>query len=96
MADTTTMDSTHSVLSAKPAAREASTLVVVWSAEEPSRVGECLLLAAGGASDAFLFGRGEPKGDDEHPRVMLRRMRAGRVEDTTPLSDAHVSRASNT
>jgi two-component system nitrogen regulation response regulator GlnG/two-component system response regulator HydG len=93
MSDTTTMDSAHSALSAELPAPSVATLVVVWSAEEPWRVGECLVPAAGPAGDLFLFGRGEPKDDDEHPRVMLRRMRAGRVDEAAQLADAHVSRA---
>jgi len=65
-------------------------LVVVWSAEEPDRVGEVALLPARGAPR--VLGRGEPEDGDDEPRVTFVRQRPGHMAGTRPLSDPAISR----
>jgi DNA-binding NtrC family response regulator len=72
---------------------EVSALVVVFSGDEPERLGESLLIPDG--SGPFLFGRGPAGVEDQHRRLFLVRHRPGRgqTEITPPLSCRHISRA---
>lgn len=73
-----------------PAAAPA--LVVLWSRDEPHRVGEIALLPLGGAGVSALLGRQAPSPDDEVPRLTFVRQRPGRTEATGPLRSPHLSR----
>jgi two-component system nitrogen regulation response regulator GlnG/two-component system response regulator HydG len=65
-------------------------LVVLWSRDEPERVGEVVLLPAGD-SGPWVFGRGDVR--DGERRVMLVRQRPGIHERTDVLRCPRVSRS---
>src|SRR5258708_31121488 len=57
-------------------------LVLVWSLDEPRRVGEATPI-----SGPVTIGRGEPLSDDPSPRVTPRRMPPGASVDTGPFRE---------
>jgi two-component system nitrogen regulation response regulator GlnG/two-component system response regulator HydG len=73
----------------REAPREASLLgfAVIWSSDEPDRVGEVLLVPAG---PVFVFGR--DLGEEGAPRVAMCQQRPGRNHTTAPTASARVSR----
>src|ERR1041385_1618265 len=68
------------------ASPDALHFVVVWSLDEPERVGETTPVTA-----PCLIGRGPPDGD-EAPRAAFARVRPGSVETRPPLQTKRVSR----
>ena len=62
-------------------------LVLVWSLDEPERIGEAI--PVGGPSSV---GRGEPLVEDPAPRVMPRRMRPASTEARAPIANARIAR----
>jgi two-component system nitrogen regulation response regulator GlnG/two-component system response regulator HydG len=72
------------------AAASSYLLVLAWSAAQPSRVGEALLLSP---EERRVFGRGEPREGDAARRVLLARCRPGMpLGRGEPLEDPFVSR----
>jgi two-component system nitrogen regulation response regulator GlnG/two-component system response regulator HydG len=69
--------------------RYADALVVIWSSEGQSRLGECLIIAPGRVR---VFGRGADQADDPHPRLHLVRHRPAGVVPAPELDNSHVSR----
>jgi two-component system nitrogen regulation response regulator GlnG/two-component system response regulator HydG len=65
-------------------------LVLVWSAQHPDRVGEALVLAE--TARTYVFGRGGPRDEDPHPRLLLGRQRPGSWTRRPPLDDPFLSR----
>ncbi len=82
-------DTTDETNDARPggAAKAGMALAVAWCAD-PSRVGEVLLLD----DETRVFGRGEPAGDDPHPRVLLARQRPYDTKDAPPIALSGLSR----
>jgi len=82
-------DTTDETQDARPggAAKAGMALAVAWCAD-PSRVGEVLLLD----DETRVFGRGEPAGDDPHPRVLLARQRPYDTKDAPPIALSGLSR----
>ena len=66
---------------------EVTTLVIAWSAAEPSRVGEIAVLA----SAMSVLGRGVSD-DPAEPRLRFFRQRPGTLEATEPLASPGLSR----
>ncbi len=85
--DTTTAELQPSRLRAA-ARSEGPALVVLWAAEEPSRVGEVALLSKG----AWVLGRGGPQDGGEARRACFVRQRPGVNEATAALRSSVVSR----
>jgi MoxR-like ATPase len=73
-------------------ARLLCALAVVWSADEPSRVGEVSLFAPASERRPFVFGRGA-EADGRHERALLVRQRPGETLETPPLTSRHLSRS---
>ena len=77
----------------KQVAQSAFACVVAWSADEPQRAGESLLIRSDGeASRAYVFGRGTAQTGDEGERIDLVRVRPGQIQRTPPVSNAWISR----
>ncbi|MFZ5439290.1 MAG: sigma 54-interacting transcriptional regulator [Myxococcota bacterium] len=70
-----------------PKERLVAQLVLVWSMDEPKRLGESLIIEA-----PSTVGRGLPLDDDAAPRVYPSRVRPGAVAATTPIANARISR----
>jgi DNA-binding NtrC family response regulator len=91
-ADTTTLESFATDANDASSPERCDALVVVWCRDEPSRLGEVLLVPhGGGTSSAAVFGRGvddDPRGQ----RVTLARQRPGENIATAPLDTPHLSR----
>jgi two-component system nitrogen regulation response regulator GlnG/two-component system response regulator HydG len=88
----TTLESARASVARGDDAPWLQALVVVWSAEEPSRVGEVVLLPRAGERRSLVFGRGhEP--DGRHERARLVRQRPGETIETAPLASKHISRS---
>jgi len=70
-------------------AEHITTLVIVWSAAEPARIGEVAVLASNGMSS--MLGRGE--GDDaDEPRLRFFRQRPSVLAPTEPFASPGLSR----
>ena len=69
---------------------ELSALVIVWSLEEPHRVGELGLLPDGGGPQ--VIGRGKGGGADARGRMMFCRQRPAHLDPTGPLTSRRISR----
>jgi two-component system nitrogen regulation response regulator GlnG/two-component system response regulator HydG len=67
-------------------------LAIVWSAEEPDRVGEVALVPGGNPGPFQLLGRGGPGADDGAARLAFARMRGSQVEPRPPLENRRLSR----
>lgn len=76
-------------LSADPHAKP--TLVLVWSRDEPQRVGETLLFE-GDQSNPLIFGRGTPDSSGIRGRIRLGRQRPGGTVPTGQLISERLSR----
>ncbi len=77
---------------APPEKRLTPALVLCWSADEPSRIGEIAFLNDQ-VSSTWLLGRGEPLPEDTAPRVTFLRQQSGRPAiDTGPLTSKALSR----
>ncbi len=78
-----------------PRAAAASTtlaLVLVWSRDEPERVGELLRPPPGSAGTRFSIGRASRADDEGVEPLTLCRLRPSSVEDTGPFGAGRVSR----
>jgi hypothetical protein len=84
---TTIPVSSHPLSRSSREAGEVDMLVIVWSAEEPSRVGEVALLATGHPQ---MLGRGEDPAPE--PRIRFFRQRPASLVPTPPLAGAGLSR----
>ena len=71
--------------------REVTGLVVLWSREEPHRIGEAVLLPAGDRGP-WTFGRGETRRDASAGRLSLVQHRPGELTPTRPLECPRISR----
>jgi DNA-binding NtrC family response regulator len=69
---------------------ESTCLVIVWSAAEPSRVGELAFVETAGSK--LILGRGGSAPDDRAERVRFFRQRPGSLLPTAPLTGAGISR----
>jgi transcriptional regulator of acetoin/glycerol metabolism len=67
--------------------RELPALVILWSLEEPIRIGECAILHG-----PSVLGRGEALEEDPHPRLSFGRHRPGKIEAGPPLGGERISR----
>ncbi|PCC67859.1 Sigma-54 interaction domain-containing protein [Nannocystis exedens] len=67
-------------------------LVILWSADEPERVGEVALAPDDRPGATYLLGRAEASGDDPAPRLEWARQRPGLVTLTGPLRSPRLSR----
>ncbi|MEZ4451373.1 MAG: sigma 54-interacting transcriptional regulator [Nannocystaceae bacterium] len=74
------------------AAARAPVLELVWSSEEPSRVGEVYCLPRGALHVPFTIGRAVEAGDEGDLPLVLCQLRPFERVDTGPLRDARVSR----
>jgi DNA-binding NtrC family response regulator len=74
------------------AAAEVTGLVVLWSRDEPGRIGEAILLPAGDR-EPWTFGRGEALPEHGARRISLVRQRPGELLRVGPLECPRVSRA---
>jgi two-component system nitrogen regulation response regulator GlnG/two-component system response regulator HydG len=63
-------------------------LVIVWSLEEPERIGESTAVHG-----ERLLGRGDPQADDPAPRLKFARARPGHLAPGAALQSARLSRA---
>jgi two-component system nitrogen regulation response regulator GlnG/two-component system response regulator HydG len=80
----------HRTKPQEPAA--AAALVLLWSIDEPGRIGDVAILPPGEPGPFRILGRGEPSDDDPHERAPLARHRPGRVMPAPPLASPRVSR----
>ncbi len=62
-------------------------LVLVWSLDEPDRIGEAIPIGRRSS-----VGRGEPLAEDPAPRVMPQRMRPAVTESRAPIANARIGR----
>lgn len=67
-------------------------LVVLWSAEEPERVGEVLLIPPSTSGRPWLFGRGPGTPEDPGERLEFLRQRPGQSTFTGPIRATRISR----
>jgi DNA-binding NtrC family response regulator len=67
-------------------------LVVVWSADEPWRVGQAAILPPGEPGPHRVFGRGAARADAPHRRVELARHRPGGPNPCPPIASPTISR----
>jgi two-component system nitrogen regulation response regulator GlnG/two-component system response regulator HydG len=72
--------------------RTVTAFVLLWSRDEPERVGEVALVPGGHPGVAVLFGRAEASPDDALPRAEWIRQRPGRVAPTGALRSPRISR----
>jgi DNA-binding NtrC family response regulator len=72
--------------------RPLDALAIVWSADEPSRIGEVVLFPPAAERRSFVFGRGDET-DGRHERAVLVRQRPGETLATPPLTSHHLSRS---
>jgi DNA-binding NtrC family response regulator len=82
---TRSLNTTSTVLDAALTPRRLG-LVILWSRDEPQRIGEQCLLPEALGSRAIL-GRGASESG-----LVWQRVQPGRIVDTGPLSSAHISR----
>jgi DNA-binding NtrC family response regulator len=91
--DNTTLDTPSVARTDKSGIPIVEALIVVWSADDPSRVGEALLLPEeGDRRGSFVFGRGT-RSDGRRERVRLVRQRPGEIAEAPPLETPHLSRS---
>src|SRR5690349_2337396 len=67
-------------------------LAVVWSSDDPPRLGEVCLLPPGDPGPWRVFGRGTPQAGDPHPRLEFMRLRPGSSATTGFVDNVHISR----
>ncbi len=67
-------------------------LALVWSRDEPARLGEVLTLPLGAVDFPFTIGRAVESDDDGAQPLMFQQLRPASRVDTGPLRDARVSR----
>jgi transcriptional regulator with AAA-type ATPase domain len=73
--------------SRRPRSRRFPHLVLAWSLDEPSRLGEVLPIA-----NRTSIGRGGPLDDDPAPRTTLHQMRPGSTVAGPPIASARIGR----
>jgi DNA-binding NtrC family response regulator len=89
---TTTLESASRSRARDEDATTVDALVVVWAADDPSRIGEVVLFPPASERRSFVIGRGE--GDDGvHERARLVRQRPGDTLGMPPLASTHLSRS---
>lgn len=76
--------------SSRSGKRDVTRLVVLWSRDEPHRIGEAIRLPPH-EEGPWIFGRGEVRGDE--PRLSLVRQRPGELVSAGPLLCPRISRA---
>jgi two-component system nitrogen regulation response regulator GlnG/two-component system response regulator HydG len=67
-------------------------LTVLWSRDEPARIGEVLLVPLEPRGRTWIFGRGDSPPEQGHGRLKLYRQRPGRMEPVTALQSPRISR----
>jgi two-component system nitrogen regulation response regulator GlnG/two-component system response regulator HydG len=90
--NTTTLDTSAPGGSSDAATALHDALVLVWSADETSRVGEVVLFPPASERRSFVFGRGGER-DGKHERACLVRQRPGETVEAPPLESHHLSRS---
>ncbi|MCA9661692.1 MAG: sigma-54-dependent Fis family transcriptional regulator [Myxococcales bacterium] len=86
-----TLMSASEVLSGTPRGGERLVLVLVWSRDEPGRVGELLDPFAAGRR-CFTVGRSGETGSDGAAPLLLRQLRPTGARETGPFRSARISR----
>jgi two-component system nitrogen regulation response regulator GlnG/two-component system response regulator HydG len=74
------------------AASELIGLVVLWSRQEPTRIGEALLFSPSDL-EPWIFGRGDARPREGARRISLVRHRPGALAETGPVECPRISRA---
>jgi DNA-binding NtrC family response regulator len=87
----TTLDASHDAAGGIRAERlpEVFALTLVWTASEPERLGETLLLTNG---EAGVFGRGGAPDEERENRIVLQRQRPGENQPAAVLENPFLSR----
>src|SRR5690242_20378324 len=93
MPGTTQPPDSHSRSTSGPGVGEVYALVLIWSRDEPARVGEVLSIPAGAPGAAWTFGRDAAQADGSSAFLGLARQRPGALEPTGPLTCPRISRA---
>jgi DNA-binding NtrC family response regulator len=94
---TTEQDTTPDTLESEAEAREQRDarqlgFVVLWSRDEPDRIGAWIPVVTGGRTGSRLLGRGAARAEDRHPRVMALRQRPGPAQAQLTLEAESISR----
>ncbi len=97
MGVTTEQDTTPDTLESEADAREQRDarqlgFVVLWSRDEPDRIGAWLPVVTAGRAGLRLLGRGPSRADDRHPRVLALHQRPGPSEAQLSLAAESLSR----
>ena len=72
---------------AEPGSQRVFACVLVWSADEPQRVGESLLIPLDAdSSRAYVFGRGAAQTGDAAERLDFVRVRPGQIQRLPPVT----------
>ncbi|PRQ09710.1 sigma-54-dependent transcriptional regulator [Enhygromyxa salina] len=91
--ETVTISADQSSADAVRRVPEFPALVVVWSRDEPERIGEVLLTDPAREPDGgWIFGRGEGPGEASEERLALIRQRPGSNQVTGALTSSRISR----
>lgn len=77
---------------AVPPSRPVFALVIVWSVDEPDRVGEAFLIPTDDFQTRYLLGRGDYRPEDGSERLLPFQQRPGRRTPTAPLMTPTISR----
>jgi hypothetical protein len=87
----TTLDASHDVADDGPSKRmpEVFALTLVWTASEPERLGETLLVTN---DEPGVFGRGEKLDDERESRIVLQRQRPGENQPAAVPENPFLSR----
>jgi DNA-binding NtrC family response regulator len=93
MSTTLTLESTQSSGLRSDARARALGLVLLWSRDEPARVGEVTLVPEMAIGALATLGRGQPPEGDSLPRTGWVRQQPGRSVPTGPFGAQHISRA---
>lgn len=93
MSTTLTLESTESSGLRSVAQARALGLVLLWSRDEPERVGEVTLVPSVATGALATLGRGQPPAGNTLPRMGWVRQQPGRSVPTGPFGSQHISRA---
>ena len=86
----TTLTSDNRTLRSAGFREDCAALVIIWSGDQPERVGEVALFSTGGS--ARILGRGPQPDDDPDPRVQFLRQRPAVSEPAGVLTGPGISR----
>src|SRR6187399_1777160 len=91
--DTTTQDEAEPNGARGIAAPSVMALVVAWCSQEPSRLGEVVIVPLGTPGESRVLGRGAASASDDLPRLDFARHRPGKVKLSPPLGINSISRS---